>query len=173
MPDDSRLVVRIPYAPWQGPSGEPRVRARIVQGIAVLLSIGLTASWAVRGGLQLRGRGFVEFQTSLDWASYSTPVFLFALLVIGLGELDARGLNWSDVTTFLFAPDEAVAELQIEETRALLIDANLGRNHVCTLVPVEIEVLEEALIREGDDAVAAIRSVFGGEIPRVVQGVRV
>jgi protein-tyrosine phosphatase len=40
-------------------------------------------------------------------------------------------------------------------------------------VPVEIEVLEEALIREGDDAVAAIRSVFGGEIPRVVQGVRV
>jgi hypothetical protein len=82
-------------------------------------------------------RGFVEFQSSLDWVWHSTPVFLFALLVIGLAELDARGLNGSDVTTFLFAPDEAVAELHIEGTRALLIDENLGRNHSCTLAGLQ------------------------------------
>ncbi len=38
--------------------------------------------------------------------------------------------------------------------------------------PVEIEVLESALQRHHYDAPAALRMIFGGEIPRVVQGVR-
>ena len=39
-------------------------------------------------------------------------------------------------------------------------------------VPVEAGVLQEALEHHDFDAVAAIQAVFGGEIPRVVQGVR-
>lgn len=38
--------------------------------------------------------------------------------------------------------------------------------------PVEIEVLESALERHRYDAPAALRMIFGGEIPRVIQGVR-
>lgn len=42
---------------------------------------------------------------------------------------------------------------------------------VC-MAPVEVETLQEALERHDYDAVAAIGSIFG-EIPRVIQGVRV
>ncbi|MBT8452037.1 MAG: dual specificity protein phosphatase family protein [Deltaproteobacteria bacterium] len=38
--------------------------------------------------------------------------------------------------------------------------------------PVELEVLESALERHRYDAPAALRMIFGGEIPRVIQGVR-
>lgn len=39
-------------------------------------------------------------------------------------------------------------------------------------VPTDPEVLQQALVERDFDAVAAIRSIFGGQIPRVVQGVR-
>ena len=38
--------------------------------------------------------------------------------------------------------------------------------------PVEIEILESALERHSYDAPAALRMIFDGDIPRVVQGVR-
>jgi len=44
-------------------------------------------------------------------------------------------------------------------------------HQICN-APVEIEILESALERHGYDAPAALQMVFGGEIPRVVQGVR-
>lgn len=44
-------------------------------------------------------------------------------------------------------------------------------HEVCN-VPVEPDVLEDALARHGWDALPAIRAIFGGEVPRVVQGVR-
>ena len=44
-------------------------------------------------------------------------------------------------------------------------------HQVCN-APVEIEVLESALEQHDYDAPAALRMIFGGEIPRVVQGVR-
>jgi protein-tyrosine phosphatase len=44
-------------------------------------------------------------------------------------------------------------------------------HQVCN-APVEIEVLQSALERHRYDAPAALRMIFGGEIPRVVQGVR-
>ncbi len=44
-------------------------------------------------------------------------------------------------------------------------------HQICN-APVEIEVLESALARHGYDAPAALRMIFDGEIPRVVQGVR-
>jgi len=39
-------------------------------------------------------------------------------------------------------------------------------------VPVEVEVLQDMLERHDYDALAAIQSIFGEEIPRVIQGVR-
>ena len=44
-------------------------------------------------------------------------------------------------------------------------------HRICN-APVEIEVLQSALERHRYDAAAALRMIFGGEIPRVVQGVR-
>lgn len=43
---------------------------------------------------------------------------------------------------------------------------------VCN-VPVEIEVLQSMLDAHDEDALAAIRGIFGEEVPRVIQGVRV
>ena len=39
-------------------------------------------------------------------------------------------------------------------------------------VPAELELLQDMLDRHGEDAEPAIRAIFGGELPRVVQGVR-
>jgi len=44
--------------------------------------------------------------------------------------------------------------------------------HQTCNAPVEIEVLQSALERHRYDAPAALRAIFGGEIPRVIQGVR-
>ena len=38
--------------------------------------------------------------------------------------------------------------------------------------PVEVGLLDEVLERHDEDAPCALRAIFGGEIPRVVQGVR-
>lgn len=45
--------------------------------------------------------------------------------------------------------------------------------HKICNTPIEIELLEEALQRHDYDAFQAIQNLFGGEIPRVVQGVRI
>lgn len=44
-------------------------------------------------------------------------------------------------------------------------------HQICN-APVEIEVLQSALERHDFDAPTALETIFGGEIPRVVQGVR-
>ncbi|MEL6347246.1 MAG: dual specificity protein phosphatase [Myxococcota bacterium] len=44
--------------------------------------------------------------------------------------------------------------------------------HEVCKVPVEIDVLQDALEDHGFDAMRAIRGVFGDDIPRVIQGVR-
>jgi protein-tyrosine phosphatase len=45
--------------------------------------------------------------------------------------------------------------------------------HEVCRVPVEIDVLQEMLDRHDHDAVRAIRAIFGDDVPRVIQGVRV
>ncbi|MCO4769009.1 MAG: dual specificity protein phosphatase family protein [Deltaproteobacteria bacterium] len=57
------------------------------------------------------------------------------------------------------------------ETRGELSSLARYLREVCN-VPVEIEVLQEMLERHDYDAPRAIRAIFGGDIPRVVQGVR-
>lgn len=44
--------------------------------------------------------------------------------------------------------------------------------HKICNAPVELEVLQSALERYNYDALESLRMIFGGEIPRVVQGVR-
>lgn len=71
------------------------------------------------------------------------------------------------------------SQLQALE-RALHLDAgppglpsSLARylREVCC-VPAEVDVIQDMLDRHQGDAPKAIRAIFGGEIPRVVQGVR-
>ena len=45
--------------------------------------------------------------------------------------------------------------------------------HQICRVPVDIDMLEDMLVQHDHDAERAIRAIFGDEIPRVVQGVRV
>jgi atypical dual specificity phosphatase len=53
------------------------------------------------------------------------------------------------------------------------VPSSLARylREICN-APVEIEVLQSTLERHGFDAPTALRVIFGGDIPRVVQGVR-
>lgn len=53
------------------------------------------------------------------------------------------------------------------------VPSSLARylREICN-APVESEVLQSALERHGFDAPTALRTIFGGDIPRVVQGVR-
>lgn len=44
-------------------------------------------------------------------------------------------------------------------------------HHVCNL-PADIDLIQSVLEQNGFDAVAAARAIFGGDIPRVMQGVR-
>lgn len=44
--------------------------------------------------------------------------------------------------------------------------------HEVCKVPADIDLLQRMLERHDYDALAAIRAIFGGEIPRVIQGVR-
>ena len=44
--------------------------------------------------------------------------------------------------------------------------------HQVCKVPVEAEVLQDMLERHDHDALSAIRAIFGDDIPRVIQGVR-
>ncbi|MBT8468225.1 MAG: dual specificity protein phosphatase family protein [Deltaproteobacteria bacterium] len=53
------------------------------------------------------------------------------------------------------------------------VPSSLARylHRICN-APVEIEVLQSALERHRYDALAALRMIFGDDIPRVIQGVR-
>jgi len=63
-------------------------------------------------------------------------------------------------------------ELVPEDRRRVPSSLALYLHQECNF-PAEIDVIESALIQNEYDAVAAIRSVFGGDIPRVIQGVKI
>jgi len=60
------------------------------------------------------------------------------------------------------------------ETRDNVAHSSLARylRQVCN-VPVEVELLQAQLHQHDYDALQAIRAIFGDDIPRVIQGVRV
>ncbi|MFW2387985.1 MAG: dual specificity protein phosphatase family protein [Polyangiales bacterium] len=72
-----------------------------------------------------------------------------------------------------FASQLQRLEHELQPSSVASVPSSLAQylHQVCN-APVEIEVLQSALERHGYDAPAALRTIFGGEIPRVVQGVR-
>lgn len=72
-----------------------------------------------------------------------------------------------------FASQLQRLEHELEPPSATCVPSSLARylHQICN-APVEIEVLQAALERHHFDAPVALRMIFGGDIPRVVQGVR-
>lgn len=73
-----------------------------------------------------------------------------------------------------FASQLQRLEHELQPSLATNVPSSLARylHEICN-APVEIEILQSALERHDYDAPEALRTIFGGEIPRVVQGVRV
>jgi len=72
-----------------------------------------------------------------------------------------------------FASQLQRLEHELQPRSATDAPSSLARylHQVCN-APVEIEVLQSALEQHDYDAPAALRTIFGGEIPRVIQGSR-
>ncbi|MGB5811406.1 MAG: dual specificity protein phosphatase [Polyangiales bacterium] len=72
-----------------------------------------------------------------------------------------------------FASQLQRLEHELKPHSARSVPSSLAQylHQVCN-APVEIEILQSALERHHYDAPAALTMIFGGEIPRVVQGVR-
>ena len=62
-------------------------------------------------------------------------------------------------------------ELQPDGFKAAPSSLAIYLHRLCN-APVEIELLQSALERQDYDALAALRMIFGDDIPRVIQGVR-
>ena len=63
--------------------------------------------------------------------------------------------------------NDLLAEEQISSPSSLA----LYLHQVCNL-PAEVEIIQSVLEQNDFDAVEAIMAIFGGEIPRVIQGVK-
>jgi protein-tyrosine phosphatase len=72
-----------------------------------------------------------------------------------------------------FASQLQRLEHELQPHSATHVPSSLARylHRICN-APVEIEVLQSALERHHYDAPAALSTIFDGEIPRVIQGVR-
>ena len=72
-----------------------------------------------------------------------------------------------------FASQLQRLEHELQSHSAASVPSSLAQylQRICN-APVEIDVLQSALERHHYDAPAALRMIFDGEIPRVVQGVR-
>ena len=72
-----------------------------------------------------------------------------------------------------FASQLQRLEHELHPRSVTIVPSSLAQylHGICN-APVEIEVLQSALERHHYDAPAALKMIFGGDIPRVVQGVR-
>ena len=95
----------------------------------------------------------------------------------GLSFVDAlsrvRSKRFQVLPNIGFASQLQRLEHELQPDSVTRSPSSLARylHEICN-APVEIEVLESALERHDYDAPTALRMIFGGEIPRVVQGVR-
>jgi atypical dual specificity phosphatase len=95
----------------------------------------------------------------------------------GLSFFDAlcrvRSKRFQVLPNIGFASQLQRFEHELEPRSVASVPSSLARylHGICN-APIEIEVLESALERHRYDAPAALRMIFGGEIPRVIQGVR-
>lgn len=73
-----------------------------------------------------------------------------------------------------FASQLQRLEFELEPTTPGHDVSSLARYlHEICLVPIELDTLENMLHEQDYDSVRAIQAIFGAEIPRVIQGVRV
>ena len=95
----------------------------------------------------------------------------------GLSFFDAvcrvRAKRFQVLPNIGFASQLQRLEHELQPSAAMEAPSSLAKylHQICN-APVEIEVLQSALERQSYDAPAALEMIFGGEIPRVVQGVR-
>ncbi len=85
----------------------------------------------------------------------------------------ARSKRFQVLPNIGFASQLQRLEHQLQPRSVTRVPSSLARylHQICN-APVEIEILQSALERHRYDAPAALRMIFGGDIPRVVQGVR-
>jgi protein-tyrosine phosphatase len=107
----------------------------------------------------------------------ATLVIAFLMKTEGISFFDAlceiRSKRFQVLPNIGFASQLQRLEHELQPRSAANAPSSLARylHQICN-APVEIEILEWALERHRYDAPAALRMIFGGEIPRVVQGVR-
>ncbi len=107
----------------------------------------------------------------------ATLVIALLMKTEGMSFFDAlcrvRSKRFQVLPNIGFASQLQRLEHELQPRSATNVPSSLAQylHRVCN-APVEIEVLQSALERHGYDAPSALRMIFGGEIPRVVQGVR-
>ncbi|MEM7434239.1 MAG: dual specificity protein phosphatase [Myxococcota bacterium] len=108
----------------------------------------------------------------------ATLVTAWLMKTEGISFFDAvsrvRSKRFQVLPNIGFASHLQRLEHELEPASATTTPSSLAQ-YLCGVcnAPVEIDVLQSALERHGYDAPAALAAIFGGEIPRVVQGVRV
>ncbi len=85
----------------------------------------------------------------------------------------ARSKRFQVLPNIGFASQLQRLEHELQPSSVSNVPSSLAQylHRICN-APVEIEILQSALERHGYDAPAALRMIFDGDIPRVVQGVR-
>ena len=108
----------------------------------------------------------------------ATLVIAWLMKIEGLNFLDAyrrvRSKRFKILPNIGFASQLQRLEHELQPHSVSNTPSSLAQylHQVCN-APVEIDALQSALERNSYDAVASLQMIFGGEIPRVVQGVRV
>jgi len=107
----------------------------------------------------------------------ATLVIALLMKTEGMSFLDAlcrvRSKRFQVLPNIGFASQLQRLEHELQPRSVTRVPSSLAQylHRICN-APVEIEVLQSALERHRYDAPAALRMIFGGDIPRVVQGVR-
>ncbi|MEM7135165.1 MAG: dual specificity protein phosphatase [Myxococcota bacterium] len=107
----------------------------------------------------------------------ATLVVAWLMKTEGMSFFDAlchvRSKRFQVLPNIGFASHLQRLEHELQPASATTVPSSLAQ-YLCRVcnAPVEIEVLQAALERHSYDAPAALTAIFGGEIPRVVQGVR-
>jgi len=107
----------------------------------------------------------------------ATLVIAWLMKTEGMSFFDAlcrvRSKRFQVLPNIGFASQLQRLEHELQPRSVTSVPSSLAQylREICN-APVEIEVLQSALERHRYDAPEALRMIFGGDIPRVIQGVR-
>jgi protein-tyrosine phosphatase len=122
-----------------------------------------------------RAKLFVHCEVGVSRSA--TLVIALLMKTEGMSFFDAlcrvRSKRFQVLPNIGFASQLQRLEHELQPRSVTSVPSSLAQylHRICN-APVEIEVLQSALERHRYDAPAALRMIFGGEIPRVIQGVR-